>query len=138
MRLVLALAAAAAALSGGSALACSCVPQRSAAEQLAGADVVFKGRVVGAQSTNARHARTRFRVVEVLKGPKPRTLDVEHAIDSAACGMRFRPGTTVWVFADRAQDGRLRTGSCSWPAFPEAEYRRAARGEPVPTRPPVF
>ena len=122
--------------SAGAALACSCIPYGSAAEQLAATDLAFKGRVVGAQSTGPDMARTTFRVTEVLKGPKVRTVGVSHRLDGAACGVRYRKGQTVWVFADRAPDGRWRTGLCAMRRFDEEDYRRAARGEPVPTSPP--
>ncbi|HEX8569950.1 MAG TPA: hypothetical protein VF699_08520 [Caulobacteraceae bacterium] len=140
MRLALALPFAIAGLlsSGGAALACSCVPQRSAAEQLASADFVFKGRPLEETATGVFTAATSFRVFEVLKGPEVRLTVVRHHVDSAACGLTFRPGQTVLVFASRAPDGTWRTGSCSGAAFPEAEYRRAARGQPVPIRPPVL
>ena len=139
MRMTLAiLAATAAAAAAGAALACSCMPFGSAAEQLAASQLAFKGEVMSEQSTAPGQAQTRFRVVEVLKGPGGRTVTVQHRLSSAACGVRYRPGKTVWVFANRAPDGAWRTGSCSTARFDEADYRRAARGQPVPTQPRVM
>jgi hypothetical protein len=141
MRLVPTLAAAATlilASVGGAALACSCVAFRSAAEHLATADVVFKGRVVAGASGPSGPARSSFRVLEVLKGRATGTVVVHHQLDSAACGVTFRPGKSVWIFAHRAPDGSLRTGSCSMARFSEEEYRRAALGRSVPISPPVM
>ena len=120
------------------ALACSCMPYSSAAEQLQASQLVFKGHAVAEQSTGPDRARTTFRVVEVLKGPAARTIRVEHHLDGAACGVRYRTGKTVWVFASRGPKGEWRTGLCSAPRFDEADYRRAARGEAVPEQPRVF
>ena len=137
MRLALALSAAAAGLAvAGAALACSCVPYRSAAEQLAATDLMFRGRVVSASTTGEGAAVTSFRVLEVIKGRASGTLRVRHRLDGASCGVRFRPGATVLVLAHRGNHGAWRTGLCSAPRFPEADYRRAARGEPVPVKPP--
>ena len=136
---LLALAAATALLaSAGSALACSCIPYRSAAEHLAAADLVFKGRVLTQQSIGDGRARTTFRVAETLKGRAGRTIGVQHHTVSATCGVVFKPGQSVWVFANRRNDGSWSTNLCSLARFPETDYRRAARGEPVPTAPPVF
>ena len=139
MRLVLALSAATAAtLCAGAALACSCMPYRSAAEQLQASELAFKGRVVSEQSIGPGRARTTFQVVEVLKGPAARTVAVEHQLDGAACGVKYRTGKTLWVFADRRSGGAWRTGLCAAPRFDEADYRRAARGQAVPATPPVM
>ena len=120
----------------GAALACSCVPYASAAEQLAEADLLFKGRVVEERVHGRTSATTTFAVTEVIKGPAMRRVSLNHRLDGAACGVRFRPGAAVLLLAHRAPDGTLRTGLCSRPRFPEGEYRRAVRGEPVPVKPP--
>ena len=136
MRLVLAAAAAAAGLAAANgALACSCVPYRSAAEQLAAADLMFQGRVL-VQTAEGEGAVTRFRVYRVIKGQVGRNVQIRHRLESASCGVRFTPGRTVLVLAQAGADGFWRTGLCSAPRFPEDQYRRAARGEPVPVRPP--
>ena len=122
----------------GAALACTCVPHASAAEQLADADLLFKGTVVEERVEGRVSAVTTFTVTEVIKGPAMRRVRLNHPLDEAACGVRFRAGTQVLVFAHRAPDGTLNTGLCSRPRFPEAEYRAAARGEPVPTKPRVM
>ena len=136
MRLAAAVLAVAVSLfAAGSALACSCIAQTSAAEQLQGADVVFRGRVQSSASTPTE-ATTTFRVIETIKGRAGRTVRVRHARDSAACGVTFRRGSTVTVVADRDPQGALRTSLCALPRFPVEDYRRAARGEPVPAGPP--
>ena len=141
MRLARTAAIAVAALlcSTGTALACSCLPYETAGEHLAATDLVFKGRVTGQQSIrDGMGARTSFRVVETLKGRAGRTVRVDHSLSSASCGVLFRTGQTVWVFAHRRPNGAWSTGLCSAPRFDEAEYRRAARGRPSPARPPVY
>ena len=133
-----AIAAAALLSSSGAALACSCVPYRSAAEQLQDVDLVFTGRVAGSQSAGPRTVRTTFRVMEVLKGRAGGTVRVDHTLDGASCGVTFKPGQTLLVFAHRKPEGGWGAGLCSLSRFPEEQYRRAARGRPVPTAPPVY
>jgi hypothetical protein len=127
-----------AAFSASAALACSCVIFNSAAEQLARSDVAFRGRVIGERLDPVGGAVTSFRVVEAIKGRTARTVQVRHRVDSAACGLRFKAGSTVLVLAHRTPGERLETGLCSQPRFAVDEFRRAARGEPVPTAPPPY
>lgn len=116
------------------ALACSCLPPPSAADQLARADVVFKGVAVGETVGRRGQATTQFRVQEMFKGRPADRIFVSHRLDSAACGVRFQPRASVVVIADRAENGTLRTSLCSAAAFPEAQYRRAAHGRPPVAR----
>jgi hypothetical protein len=128
MRPVLAALTAALALSAaGTAWACSCIRQNSAAEHLAGTELAFTGRVLGTRVAADGSAVTRFQVRETLKGRAPaRTLAVSHHAVSATCGLTYKRGATVLVLADR-RGSEWRTGLCSAPQFPEADYRRAAR-----------
>ena len=128
LRSLSAAAAAAAALTAGPALACSCAPFRSPAEHLAGADLVFKGRVLRSSGDQGR-AVTTFRVDEVLKGRTGQEVDVRHAVSSAACGVKFARGGSRLVFAYRGRGG-YSTNSCSQARFPEGEYRAALRADP--------
>lgn len=116
------------------AAACSCVPYQSAAEQVASADLVFRGRVLKETRSGGWAASTRFRVVEVLKGRAGRTVSIGHQIDDAACGVRFQRGSTVMVIASRFNDFTLRTSLCSSASFSDSEYRRALRGLTSPIR----
>ena len=139
MRPVLAVAALAASLAAAeAALACSCVPYRSAAEQLAAADLMFKGKVLADRPEGPGRGVARFRVYSVIKGQVGMAVQVRHSLDSASCGVRFTPGQTVLVLAHAGSDGFWRTGLCSGPRFPEDQYRRAARGEPVPVERPAY
>ena len=139
MRPVIAVAALALSLAAAeAALACSCAPYRSAAEQLAATDLVFKGKVLADRPEAPGTAVARFRVYNVIKGHVGLAVQVRHTLDSASCGVRFKPGQTVLVLAHRGADGFWRTGLCSAAWFPEAEYRAAARGEPVPVRGPAY
>ncbi|MBW3559219.1 MAG: hypothetical protein KY449_05520 [Proteobacteria bacterium] len=132
MRTVFAALAAAVALStAGAALACSCMPQTSAAEHLAGTDLAFTGRVLGTRVDVQGYAVTRFRVAETLKGRAPRTVAVSHHTMGATCGLSYRPGARVLVLAERREGGVWRTSLCSAPQFPEVEYRQAARARPT-------
>lgn len=128
-------------VAGGSAAACSCLRADPAEGHLASsqAALVFKGRVIGTRSFGDGSAATTFRLQDVLRGRAGRTVVIEHAVDSAACGVSFVPGRSVLVLANRrapeTQASRwsrrrdaappLSTSLCSQPHFPEADYRRA-------------
>jgi hypothetical protein len=139
MRTALAAIAAVLALaSAGTALACSCIRQTSAAEHLAGIELAFRGRALDTRVDAQGWAVTRFRVAETLKGRVPRTVAVRHHTSSATCGLTYRRGATLLVLADADDAGAWRTGLCTAPQFSEAEYRRAARaGAPGPSAPVV-
>jgi hypothetical protein len=126
MKPILALAMAAAVAGwGGGALACTCIQPSSASAHLEGADVVFRGVPVGSGAAREGELVTVFRVQEPLKGRTDRTVRVGHRLDSAACGVRFKPGASALVLARQHPDGRLRTSLCQTLFFSEAEYRRA-------------
>ena len=109
------------------AWACSCVRYRSAAEQLARADAVFRGRVVSSERVGRDERLTTFVVVERLKGRMGRTVRVRHGTETGAgCGVVFKRGQTVALTA-HLERGRWTTSSCSMPQHPWAEFRRAAR-----------
>ena len=109
------------------AWACSCVRYRSAAEQLARADAVFRGRVVASERAGPQARVTTFEVVEGLKGRTGRRVRVRHGTETAAgCGVVFRRGQVVALTA-HLERGRWTTSSCSMPQHPWAEFRRAAR-----------
>lgn len=131
---LLPLAAAVALLSPGAALACSCAPPSSAAEQLAATDLAFRGRVLDTRVDREGWAVTRFQVAETLKGRAPRTVAVSHHTISATCGLTYRRGVSVLVMAER-RGAEWRTGLCSAPRFPIADYRRAARTPQSPAAP---
>jgi len=119
-----------AALSGGTALACSCVRYHSAEEQWATTDVAFVGTVVGQEqykdASGARLMRTRFRVARTLKGQALAVRAIGHDPDRVgSCGPSFTNGETVVVFARNTPDG-LWTSSCSEPQYPLAEFERLA------------
>lgn len=121
--LLIAAAVAASALAAGAAWACSCIRYNSAAEQLAQADVMFVGRVIGTAELEPGQAETRFEVVRTLKGQTSRETEVGHTINDggAACGVEFDVGETVAVIA-YVREGRLQTNLCSMPQFPLQDY----------------
>lgn len=112
------------------ALACSCMPPESAAAQLEGADVLFRGVPIS-RSVDARgEAVTQFRVQDVIKGRRTDRIGIRHRLDSAACGLQFAPRASVLVIANVGEGGALRTSLCAMPRFSEAEYRGAANQRP--------
>jgi hypothetical protein len=117
-------------LAAGAALACSCMRAESPAQHLSDVDLAFVGAPIGAQPIGRGEMETRFRVDESIKGRAPRTVAVRHRLDSAACGLRFRPGERQLVLASRSERGGWTTSLCSQPQFSTAEYRRAADGRP--------
>ena len=123
----LALAAAAFATA---ALACHCVTYKSAADQLAAADVMFVGRVEQSEPEQGRMKSirnvTQFAVIKTLKGEVPPTVEVIHEpARPKSCGVSFRPGQTRIIFAHRNADGGLETSGCDAPQFLLADYEAA-------------
>lgn len=108
-------------IAAGAAVACSCVPYRSAAEHVAAIPLVFKGRVTGI-TRSEYEAVTRFQVLEVFKGQAGRTIRVRHQISEASCGVTFQHGTTALVFANPGRDDAWSTNLCSAARFSEVEY----------------
>ena len=124
-----ALAIAALFASAAVALACSCLPYRDAAAQLAETDVAFIGVAVKTQraSPGSRDRVTTFRVTETLKGAPARTVRVRHEIgDGGNCGISFPRNTPLLVLAYN-YNGQLATSMCSAPRFGEEAYRAAAK-----------
>jgi peptidase inhibitor I78 family protein len=119
-------------LAAGAALACSCMRAESPAQHLSNVDLAFFGAPVAAQPVGRGEMETRFRVEESIKGRAPRTVTVRHRLESASCGLRFRPGERQLVLASRSERGGWTTSLCSQPQFSTAEYRRAADGRPGP------
>jgi len=143
-RRILAVIAAVVALSASSlaepAWACSCAGYATAEEHVSGTDVIFRGVVVRSERVRRwfgqRRSRpmmiTTFAVVRAYKGAVPTTVRVAHPEDiCCVCGLTYRPGQEVVVFAHGAAD-RLSTSACSrprfdWPAY-EAALARTGEG----------
>lgn len=112
-------------LAAGPALACSCAPETTAAEQLAEADQAFVGRVLHSRVGRDGMGRTVFRVEESLKGGERGNVRIVHPTDGPTCGLRFEKGDRLLVLA--VQDGRtLGTNLCLLPRHPLDEFRAAA------------
>jgi hypothetical protein len=126
--LIAGLAAAAAVGVAGAADACRCVAYKSAADQMAAADVMFVGRVQRSEPETGRLASltrnaTQFVVLRTLKGEVPPTAEVMHeSARSGACGVSFKPGETRIVFAHRNAEGELETSGCDAPQYLLADY----------------
>ncbi len=126
-----------------SALACSCAVANDAAAGLEGADVVFEGKVIHSNRSDAMAARPpvlpehatngagieqpnvlrrgmisqtvdyRFAVERSWKGATEPILQLRTPASSAACGRRFESGSTYLVYANRDGDGVLFDTLCS-------------------------
>lgn len=116
------------ALSAGAALACSCRPFASAAEQAEGADVIFRGRVIATERVGEYRQSTTFEVLDALKGDTAPRQTVSHggaAMVASACGIVYRVGAEALVIAHRGDTGELSTSACSAPRWPIEAYREA-------------
>jgi hypothetical protein len=117
------LIAAAIASAAGTALACSCRPYSSAAEQLESAALAIKARALETKATQDGWLATRFEVIDVLKGDKASHYVIEHRQPTGAnCGIAFAPGETALVFAGK-QDRGFTTSECARARFSEGAYR---------------
>ena len=133
MRLLAAVIAASVLLASGAALACSCFPFNTAAEQAEAVDALFRARVISARSNAGEtyiRAITTFEVLEVMKAPANsmragQRVEVGHSIDDASCGMSFTPGEEVLVAASVAEDQSLQTSLCAAPQFSDEAFREA-------------
>jgi hypothetical protein len=103
------------------ALACSCtIPDPDPS----GYAAVFVGEARGGGALGCGgvdgSVTTRFEVTEAFAGVEAGdVVEVEHAVDSAACGVTFEPGETYLVYAYEG-DEDLSTGLCA-PGGPVAD-----------------
>lgn len=147
---VLVLAAALMSLGPTPASACSCMPFDTVVGQVARADVVFVGRLIGSEGLGIRLSPMdpvayRFDVERVMKGAVPRNAKVHTLADGAMCGLgqRLEPGERYTVFA-RLDGADLRSGLCDGTAPGDPDPLVAGlRGtllpaEPEPPPPWVF
>jgi hypothetical protein len=91
--------------------ACSCVGGRTVAQDAAGADAVFVGRVAAARRSGRKVTYT-VAVETVVKGDVAARQAVHSAADGAACGATLTTGGWYLVFADSQEDGSLETALC--------------------------
>lgn len=96
------------------ALACACIAPSSPDLAVLSVGVAFRGRVVATEEVGSGpHAQQRahFEVDRLWKGQlSPRTSVLARSVSS--CGIRFRVGEDVTVFANRV-DGFIMPDSCS-------------------------
>lgn len=122
------VAAAALLVSATAAWACSCYPFETPEAQLDASQLAFVGRVEWTRRERGRPqglAVTRFTVIETIKGEPRAARQIAHHLDGATCGVTFRPGERVILFA-RPNEGRYATGLCDMARFPLEDYRAAA------------
>lgn len=122
------------------ALACSCPPLASAAEHVASADTVFRGRVLSSTrdpSAPDLFAITTFEVTAPLKmlshWDSSQLIIVRHAAtrDGLQCSIWYDVGQEVLVVARVGADGYLYTSSCDAPRWHENDYRAPLYLAPV-------
>ena len=98
--------------------ACSCLPAKSAAQELEQSTAVFSGKVI--KIKRHKQAGNIFNSVEVIfsvqkawKGVKKKTVSVFTSSNSAACGFNFKEKQTYLVYASGQVEGNLSTTICS-------------------------
>ncbi len=104
---------------GQSAHACTCA-QPDATWLAEFAAIVFRGKVLHSTGPKTGEASTTFAVQRQWKGDPVRKAVVRARVQSAACGIRFKPGESYLVFASE-KDGVYRTNSCS--TFSKGAYQ---------------
>lgn len=104
-------------LSADAAFACTCLPPKSAAEELKRAAAVFSGKVLKIKKHKEADLFTKveavFEVEEVWKGVEERKISVFTSSTSAACGYGFKKGQSYLVYAHEDGQARLVTSICS-------------------------
>jgi hypothetical protein len=138
MRILAAAIAASVLLASGAALACSCAPFTSAAEQAEAVDALFRARVISTRSVSGAdyiQAITTFEVIEVMKAPANsmragQRVEVGHSVGDASCGMSFTPGAEDLVAAMLGEGRTLQTSLCAVPQFSDEAFREALRIAP--------
>jgi hypothetical protein len=101
-------------LTAGPATACSCVAS-TLADDYAGADVVFAGRVVadgGEVTDSAAIVTVVFDVTDVRKGQVGQRAEVRTAASDASCGLGLGTGEQAVIFAQSTGGGSLRADLC--------------------------
>ena len=89
-------------MSGGPALACTCVPSKGIQADMADATAVFEGTVLGVRQggTGSGVAEVRFRAVRYWKGdPSPEPVVLT---STRMCGLEFRVGER-WLVLGRGR-----------------------------------
>lgn len=123
----LAAICAGAAILAAPAIACTCPPLESAAEQAGEADLVAVAKV-GARRETRSGVTTAFTLSEVLKGSA--LAGDEIAVMSArpgnpACGILWSEGEETVLLASASDTGGYSAWMCSRPQFSAAEFRSA-------------
>ena len=108
------------------ALACSCAPPGTPEKSLAASDAVVEARAVaGPTPTAGTEGATnapvmlqgpveyQFEVIRSWKGSFGKTLIVETAGNSAACGRSYALGTSYVLYLHNAKGDRASDGACS-------------------------
>lgn len=128
-------------VSAGSAQACSCAPNPTAASIRQSSSAIFIGIATGSRRVAPGEAITTFKVIESFKGPAAgATIKVRHPDGSSAtCGIQFANGQTHTLAAAATKPRRpLSANLCSvWMFLPQVGLSdrligelRALRGRP--------
>ncbi len=95
------------------AMACTCRPSESAADDFRKASAVFEGTVLNVSAQGFRDKEVRLKVIKSYKGTNnAQELVVSTASMSAACGSQFEVGKNYMVYA-YMDNGRLKTNLCT-------------------------
>lgn len=116
MRLLTAFSFAAAFLTAGIADACSCIAPPPPKKALAQSAAVFAGKVKSVKRVGTKLA-VEIEISTTWKGTKGKTVTVETATNSAACGYAFKAGTKYLVYCYAPPKGQkakgLKTNICT-------------------------
>ena len=107
--------------------ACSCAQGGYWVSEFVEDKVIFEGQVLqtkwlGKEKNGypSGNSETSFKIIKSLLGQTKSRTVVRHHSDGAACGMLFVMGSDSVVIANEANDGALRTNSCTSNAVPES------------------
>jgi hypothetical protein len=153
--------------SAGQAFACSCAPERSAAEQADRYPLIFVGTAMTSVDVTpapppvkrsfwnrlqfwkpapvpppnySKSFETSFTVKRMLKGEEADTVTLQHIGNNGAlCGRNFIAGDEYLILASAREDGTFTTSLCALPQFPLAAFEAALApaSTPVPTASPA-
>lgn len=116
MRLLTVFTFTAAMLTAGIADACSCLRPPPPKKALAKSAAVFAGKVKSVKKVGVKHV-VEIEIMRTWKGTKGKTVTVETATNSAACGYGFKVGTSYLVYCYAPPKGSkvkvLKTNICT-------------------------
>ena len=94
--------------------ACSCAPAPKISEtDVLAADLVFIGQIISTERTDRRLIAT-FRVSErLISARRQKEIQIETALNSAACGLSFQENAYWYIWAAKMDNGNYVSNNCS-------------------------